>query len=45
VGIPGDFFRCSGGDDAASFFGWAGSEVDDVIGGTHHLQVVLDNDQ
>jgi hypothetical protein len=26
-------------------FGGAGAQVDDVVGGLHHLQVVLDHDQ
>ena len=41
----GDVFGRALGDDLAPFVGCAGAEVDDPVGGLHHLQVVLDHDQ
>ena len=40
---PGHFLRRADGDHFASRVTSLGAEVDDVVGGLHHIQVVLDD--
>ena len=40
-----DHFGSSLDDHAAPAVGGAGAEIDDVVGGLHQLQIVLDDDQ
>ena len=40
----GDFFRRAGGDDFAAALAAFGAEIDDPIGGFHHVEIVLDDD-
>ena len=43
IGDLGDLFGGTGGDDIAAFFTGAGTEVDNVVGIFHDVEVMLDN--
>ena len=44
IADPGQLFRRAFGDDRAAAKTTLGSEVDDVVGGLDHVEVVLDDD-
>jgi hypothetical protein len=44
IGVGGDFFDCSRGEEMAAEFAGAGAEVEEVVGGADDVGVVFDDE-